>query len=217
MDREYKLIADLLKPGKRRRDEARARIRALLAMEGLVAEEVQISQRDINRIEKAMKAGSKLGKVFPRLNAVASTIEGDGPTVTVRFSKKEGAPVKFVAGDDPKGAAAVREVDLQKKFHMGAADLAKALKLTGPRAVALRRRLKIDEDSRRCRHTFEFGKAKHDRFSDNARNKMKEALDGGIDMNSGLGRIQAGCQEGTPSSAGSSLTQGCMSARDDCP
>jgi len=181
VDREYKLIADLLKPGKRKRDEARARIRALLAMEGLVAEEVQISEKDINRIEKAIKAGSELGEVFPRLNTVASTIEGDGPAITVRFSKKEGAPVRFVAGDDPEGAAAVREMDLQKKFHMGASDLAKALKLTPPKAVALRRRLRIDEDPS-CRHTFEFGRAKHDRFSDNARNRMKEALGGGIDM-----------------------------------
>lgn len=181
VDREYKLIADLLKPGKRKRDEARARIRALLAMEGLVSEEVQISERDINRIEKAVKAGSGLGEVFPRLNTIASTIEGEGPAITVRFSKKEGPPVMFVAGDDPQGVAAVREVDLQKKFHMGAADLAKVLKLSGPRALALRRCLKIDEDPA-CRHTFKFGKAKHDRFSDNARNRMKEALDGGIDM-----------------------------------
>lgn len=181
VDREYRLIAELLKPGKRKRDEARARIRALLAMEGLAVDEVQISEKDINRIEKAVKAGSGFGQVFPRLNTVASTIEGEGPAITVRFSKKEGPPVQFVAGDDPQGAAAVREVDLQKKFHLGAADLAKTLKLTGPRAVALRRHLKIDLDPTCC-HTFEFGKARHARFSDNARNKMKAALDDGLDM-----------------------------------
>ncbi len=88
VDREYRLIAELLKPGKRKRDEARARIRALLAMEGLVADEVQISEKDINRIEKAVRAGSELGEVFPRLNTIASAVEGDGPAITVRFSKK---------------------------------------------------------------------------------------------------------------------------------
>ncbi len=181
IDREYKLITDLLKPGKRKRDEARARIRGLLAMEGLVVDEVQISEKDINRIEKAAKARKKLGEVFPRLNTIVSGMEGDGPAVVVRFSKKEGAPVRFVAGDDPQAAAALREVDLQKKFYLGASELAKVLKLTGPRAVALRRSLKIDEDAT-CRHTFEFGKAKHDRFSDNARKKMKAALEEGIDM-----------------------------------
>lgn len=60
VDREYKLIAELLMPGKRKRDEARGRIRALLAMEGLAAEEVQISEKDINRIERAVKGGSAL-------------------------------------------------------------------------------------------------------------------------------------------------------------
>jgi len=181
VDREYKLIAELLMPGKRKRDEARGRIRALLAMEGLAADEVQISEKDINRIERAVKAGSALEEVFPRLNTIASTFEGEGPAVTVHFSKKEGAAVRFVAGDDPHGAAAVREVDLQKKFYMGAMELAKVLKLKAPRALALRRCLNIDEDPS-CRHTFEFGKAMHSRFSDNARNKMKTALDEGIDM-----------------------------------
>ncbi|QZN99605.1 hypothetical protein [Chenggangzhangella methanolivorans] len=38
IDREYRLIGKLLKPGNRRRDEARGRIRALLSMEGLVKE-----------------------------------------------------------------------------------------------------------------------------------------------------------------------------------
>ncbi|RVJ51263.1 hypothetical protein CN166_27980 [Sinorhizobium medicae] len=181
VDREYQLIAELLKPGKRKRDEARARIRALLAMEGLAAEEVQISEKDIDRIERAIKSGSELGEVFPRLNTIASKIEGDGPAITVRFSKKEGAPVKFVAADDPQSAAAVREVDLQKKFYLGATELAETLKLTPPRAVALRRFLKIDEDPSCC-HTFEFGKQKLARFSDNARRKMKAALDGGVNM-----------------------------------
>lgn len=181
MDREFKLISDLLKPGNRKRDEARARIRALLATEGLVADGVEVSERDINRIEKAVRAGNALSEVFPRLNTIASTIEGDGPSITVRFSKKEGAPVRFVAGDDPDGAAAVREVDLQKKFHMGPAELARSLRLTEPRALSLRRHLKIDDDPS-CRRVFEFGKAKHDRFSDNARNKMKGALDAGVDM-----------------------------------
>lgn len=181
LDREFSLISELLQPGKRKRDEARARLRALLAMEGLTTEEVQISEKDIDRIEKAIKSGIALGEVFPRLNTVASTITGDGPTITVHFSKKEGPPVQYVAGDDPQSVAALREVDLQKKFHLSATDLAKHLKLTLPKAKALRSHLKIDEDAA-CRHAFEFGKAKHDRFSDNARNRMHASLSSGIDM-----------------------------------
>jgi hypothetical protein len=35
----------------------------------------------------------------------------------------------FVGGDDPAGAAAVREIDLQKKFHLRATALAQSLGL----------------------------------------------------------------------------------------
>ncbi len=181
VDREYTLITELLRPGNRKRDEARARIRALLAMEALATDEVEISEKDINRIETAIKTGSELGDVFPRLNTIASTIDGDGPAITVRFAKREGAPVRYVAGDDPEGAAAVRQVDLQKKFHMSAKDLAAALKLTGPRAYALRRFLEID-DNPNCCHIFEFGRSKHPAYSDNALRSMQQALDGGLLM-----------------------------------
>ena len=181
VDREYNLIAELLQPGKRRRDEARGRIRSLLAMEAIVTDDIEISERDIDRIEKAVKAGNVFDVVFPRLNTIETTTAGEGATLTVHFSKKRGPPVRFLAGDDPDGAAAVREVDLQKKFYMQASDLAKALDLTGPRSLALRRHLGIDGDNQ-CRNVFVFGKTKVRCFSDNARNKMRDALDGGLDM-----------------------------------
>ncbi|MDR6632647.1 hypothetical protein J2X72_001431 [Phyllobacterium sp. 1468] len=183
VDREYKLIAELLQPGKRQRDEARARVRSLLAMEAIVTEKVEVSERDIDRIEKAIKDGKEFNEVFPRLNTVGTATTGEGTTFTVHFSKKEGAPVKYIKGDDPEGHAAVREVDLRKKFHMLPSDLAKKLGLTEPKSKALRQHLNIDSDPD-CHWVFEFGKSKHGCFSDNARNKMKAALDGGLDMNS---------------------------------
>jgi prophage antirepressor-like protein len=81
-----------------------------------------------------------------------------------------------VSADDPADAAAVREVDLQKKFHWSATDLAKKLDLTGPRATALRRHLQIDDDPT-CIHHFDFGGMKLIRYSDNALTRMRETLD----------------------------------------
>lgn len=181
VDREYELISDLLRPGKRQRDEARARIRALLAMEALTTDDVEISEKDIDRIEKAVKSGAEIGKVFPRLITVATETSGEGVTLKVHFSKKQGAPVRFISGDDSEEAAAVREVDLRKKFYMRATELAEALKLTVPKAKALRWHLGIDDDSN-CFRAFEFGETSIPCFSDNARTKMKAALDGGLDM-----------------------------------
>jgi hypothetical protein len=177
VDREFSQVQELLKPGKRQRDEARGRIRTLLAMESHVAEGVQISEADINRVEKAIRSGKSRSDVFPRLNSLDTQISGAGATISVRFTKKVdgGAPVRFIAADDPTEAAAVREIDLQKRFHMSATSLAKAIKLTPPRSHALRQKLRVDADPQ-CMHTFAFGKSKHPMFSDNALVRMRAAL-----------------------------------------
>lgn len=176
VDREYHLVRDLLEPGRRHRDEARARIRSLLAMESIAVEEVEVSERDIDRVEKAIRAGQGILEVFPRLSTVGTRTDGEGVNLVVHFTKKEGAPVRYIGGDDPADAAAVRELDLQKKFHLGAADLAQKVGLTQPKAKVLRAHLGIDEDVN-CRHVFEFGSTRHPRFSDNAFRRMREALD----------------------------------------
>jgi hypothetical protein len=177
VDREFSQIRELLQPGKRQRDEARGRIRTLLAMESHVAEGVDISEADIDRVEKAIRTGKLRSDVFPRLDALDTQISGMGATLSVRFTKKagEGAPVRFIAADDPTEAAAVREVDLQRRFHLSATQLAKAIKLTPPKSHALRQKLGIDADPH-CMHTFTFGKSKHPMFSDTASTRMREAM-----------------------------------------
>ncbi len=176
INREYDQITDLLRPGRRRRDEARGRIRMLLAMEAHVAEEVTVSEKDINRIEQAIKADQEWGRVFPRLSTLQATQMGEGIELKVRFSKTEGAPVQFIAADDPNEAAAVREVDLQNKYRYSRTLLADHVGLTLPRAKALRDHLGIDDDPQ-CSHTFVFGSQTMHRHSDLAIQRMREALD----------------------------------------
>jgi hypothetical protein len=180
VDEQYTQVCDLLRPGKRRRPEARALLRGLLAMEGHVSAEARVSERDVDRVEKAVRDGRPIQDVFPRLRDVTATFDGDGPTITVYFTKRQGAPVHFVPADDPTESAAVREIDLQRKYHLSPADLAGKLDLTAPRATALRRSLGIDDDPV-CRHVFTFGSQKHPRYSDNALHRMREAA-GSVDM-----------------------------------
>ena len=112
--------------------------------------------------------------MFPRLNDVTTAVEGVGATVTVHITKKDGPPVRYVADEDVP-AAAIREVDLDRKFYLSATELAEKLKLTPPKSLALRRHLGIDEDPR-AHYVFEMGSQKHPRYSDAAMQKMKEAL-----------------------------------------
>ena len=177
VDSEYANIAELLKPGRRARGEARAKIRTLLALEAHVDQDTKVSDSDVNRVEKGIKAGKTRQQVFPKLNPLSAEISGEGLTVKVKIVKQADAlPVRLVRdGDgDVVDAAAVREVDLQKKFHWSPFDLADKLKISRPRATALREHLGIDKDPD-CLHVFEFGSQKHPRYSDNALTRMREA------------------------------------------
>lgn len=174
MDEQYSQITDLLQPRRRRRPEARSRIRCLLAMEGHVTDAARVSERDVDRVEAGVRDGKTLKDVFPRLGDVEATFEGEGPTVKVHFAKRDGAPVKFVSADDPTDAAAVREIDLQRKFHISRAELARHLTLSVPRAAALRTHLALDDDES-MHHTFTFASQRHHRYSDNALRAMREA------------------------------------------
>lgn len=175
MDKEFSQVKDLLSPGRRARDEVRGRIRALLAIEAHIVEEVDISEKDIDRIELAIKAGKDFGDVFPRLTALGTLTEKEGIEVKVHFTKKQGAPVRYIAADDPTEAAAVRESDLRKKYSLSPSQLSKKIGLSSPKALALRCFLNLDTDES-CRHVFEFGKSKFPCYSDKAVSILKQAI-----------------------------------------
>ncbi|MER6437707.1 hypothetical protein ABT275_15275 [Streptomyces sp. NPDC001185] len=172
IDQEFTQIQELLQPGRRARNEARARIRTLLAIEGHASEESLVSEKDVDRVEKGISQGKPRNAVFPTLEKISTEFSGEGPTLTVRFDKK-GPPVKFAVDDSD--AAAIREIDLQKKFHWSATDLARKLDISLPRSLALRQHLAIDHDPK-CYYVFEMGAQKHPRFSDNALKQMRDAM-----------------------------------------
>lgn len=176
VNREYAQIRDLLAPGRRARSEARGRITALLAMEAHVSEDVAVSKRDLDRIEEAVKVGTPVEQVFPRLMTLATNVEGEGPSFRVRFTKSADAPaVRYISGDDPEGAAAIREVDLHKKYHLSRSALADKLGLSANKAKAVRDFLRIDEEPANVM-VFEFGSQKHPRYSDNAYRVLRESI-----------------------------------------
>ncbi|WP_191984213.1 DUF3644 domain-containing protein [Amycolatopsis eburnea] len=179
LDEEFSQIKALLQPGRRAGHEARARIRTLLAMEAHVEPDTSVSHKDVERVERGIRGGETRGDVFPKLEEVATAVDGAGLTLTVHFTKKQGAPVRFVT-DESVPAAGIREVDLLKKYHRSPTALAAALGLTPVRSTALRRHLGLDEDGPYS-HLFELGAVKQRRYSDNAFTAMRTAINE-IDM-----------------------------------
>jgi hypothetical protein len=179
VDADFRQIKALLRPGRRARAQARAKIRGLLALEAHVEPDTRVSDADVNRVEAGIKAGKTRTQVFPKLTGVAADVTGEGITVMVRFSKTDGPPVRLLPDADE--AAAVREVDLQKKFHWGSRQLADKLSITTPKFVALQRHLGLDDDPT-CRHEFVFDSSRIVRWSDNALTRARDAL-ATLDMN----------------------------------
>lgn len=178
IDDQFSQVQALLQPGRRRRPEARAGIRTLLALEahGATTDEgVRVSTKDVNRVERAIRAGQDRHQVFPTLSTLGTQVAGEGLHVSVRFVKRGGAPVTYVPADADVDAAAVREVDLQRKYYLGAKELADKLGVTTPRAKAIRWKLGIDDDDD-CRHVFRFGKSRFTSYSDNAYVKMRDLM-----------------------------------------
>ena len=174
IDREFTQIQQLLRPKKRRRSEARGKIRTLLAMEAHSAVDVDVSERDVNRVEKGIRAGLVRGDVFPRLDALTSIADGEGILLKVHFSRnEEGAPVRYIAPDDPREAAAIREIDLQRKYPYSRSVLAEKLKINTKKAKELRERMAIDEDPQ-CMHVFTFGASRFPMFSDLALSRLRQ-------------------------------------------
>lgn len=181
VDSEFSQIQELLKPKQRKRSEARQKIRTLLALEAHVSDEVGVSEKDVTRVERAIKSGKSRASVFPRLGELGTEISGTGVGVTVHFTKHDGAPVHFVSADDPGDTAAVRELDLQRRFQHRPARLADLLGLNTTQCKALREHLGIDDDPA-CSHVFEFGASKHPAYSDTAVQRMREAIAAGVDV-----------------------------------
>ena len=174
LDDEYTQIKELLRPGRRARHDARAGIRTLLAMEAHVEPETRVSSNDVDRVEKGIRNGDPREKVFPRLSDVATVCRRTGNHVTVHFTKKDGAPVHYVA-DDSTPAAAVRQIDLQNKYHRSPAGLAPAVGLTGP---ARWRSAGTSGSMTTSPAATTSSSARHGiaSYSDNALTKMREAV-----------------------------------------
>lgn len=180
IDNEYANIGKLLKPGRRARYEARAKIRTLLALEAHVAEDTKVSDSDVNRVEKGIKAGKSRDQVFPKLNPLTAHITGEGLTVKVKIVKQSDAlPVRLVRPDEAAAegvdAAAVREIDLLTKYHWTASRLAEKLAITAPRAAALREHLGIDGD-KDCTYSVPHNQSRLTYYSDNAYTRMRDAI-----------------------------------------
>ena len=176
-EREAKEVQKLLKPGKRRRVEAIAKLRGLVIVDdAMLGSQIQPTDKELRKRSEAIKNKNDWHEIFPGVAAIELTANGTGPSLDLRISKKEGVPIQLVPEDTPDAnVVAVRKVDHLGFYNLGRNQVAGQLNISGPKTTALIWHLKIKDDSD-CFRRITIGKSVFDRYSQKAFKQIQEAL-----------------------------------------
>ena len=139
-------IRALLQPGKRKREEALARLRALEIIEtAFSGEDATPTEYDLRKTARRIKGGESIGELFPNVAAVDTTTSGVAPLLELRMTKRDGIPVHYVS-DEEGSMPMVRKPIADTEFYCyGPRKLAKILQLREYDVSALIHHLRIQE------------------------------------------------------------------------
>lgn len=176
-DSEVVEIKKLLKPGRRRRVEALARLRPLAILDATIqGEKAQPSDSDLRRVADEVLQGKTWTQVFRGAAAVEIATDGVGPRLSLRLCKKEGIPIHLVAEGTPGASVvAVKRVDELGYYNLGARQLAAKVGLTTPKVLAVVDHLGLRE-SADCYKEVKIGKAVFKRYSQKAIDAVEAVL-----------------------------------------
>jgi hypothetical protein len=176
-DTEVGEIRKLLRPGKRRHVEAEARLRPLAILDSTITgEKGQPSNAELRRMGKDLLGGRDWQEVFRGASAIEIKVDGTGPSLSLRLSKKEGIPIQLVAEGTPGATVvAVKRVDELGFYSLGAKQLAEHCGLTMPKARAVVNHLRLQDDPE-CHKEIRIGKSVFKRYSQKAVEKIKSCL-----------------------------------------
>lgn len=176
-DNEINEIIKLLNPGSRHKLEAQARLRPLVILDASVkGAKEQPSPGKLKRLGSKLVAGTRWQDLFPGVSSIEISTTGTGPSLSLRWTKKEGPPFHVVPEGTPGATVvAVRRVDELRFYNLSLSQLAENVGLTRPKTTAMVRHLKLEEDAD-CFKPVPMGKTVYKRYSQKAIDRIKEAL-----------------------------------------
>jgi hypothetical protein len=176
-DEETEVIRKMLKPGSRRRVEARARLRTMAVIEGSVENDpLQPGEGELNRLLKRIAKGEGFKDVFPGLAALRFDTSGTGPTISLRITKTQGIPITLVKeGDAGAVAVAVKRVDELGYYSLGLRELSDKIGVSTNKTLAVVRHLGLQDDPDFFK-AIHIGKASFKRYSSKALDHLKKQL-----------------------------------------
>lgn len=176
-DSEIKIIKSLLRPGRRKKIEAEARLRPLVILDSTIkGEKGQPSSTELGKIGHKLFSGKKWPEIFSGVSAIEMATSGSGPTVSLRITKKEGIPIHYVPEGTPEaGVVAVKRVNDFDFYNLGAKQLAEKLEISVSKAVAVVDHFKLRSDPE-CYKEFKSGSMVLKKYSPKAIEKIRGYL-----------------------------------------
>ncbi|MEQ4488895.1 MAG: DUF3644 domain-containing protein [Dehalococcoides mccartyi] len=176
-DSEATEIKKLLQPGSRKKLQAQARLRPLVILDASIkGEKVQPSTGKLQRLGVELISGKDWQELFPGVASLQITTEGTGPSLSLRFTKREGVPIHVVPDGTPGAAVvAIKRVNELGYYCLSISQLAEQVQLTRPKALAIVWHIGLETDSEYFQ-LIKIGKATFKRYSQKAVNRIKEEL-----------------------------------------
>ncbi|HKQ48599.1 MAG TPA: DUF3644 domain-containing protein [Phycisphaerae bacterium] len=176
-DSEIAEIKKLLGPHSRRGIEAQARLRPLAILDATIkGEKSQPSPSDLRKLGRDLSRAANWQQVFHGAAAVQLSATGNGPTLSLRLSKKQGIPVQLVPEGTPGASVvAVKRVDELGFYNLGLDQLAASVGLSAPKTTAVIRELDLQSDAE-CFKQITIGKSTFKRYSQKAIKRVLDAL-----------------------------------------
>ncbi len=176
-DYEIAKIKEMMKPGKRKQTEAEARLRPLAILDSVIkGEKGQPTKRQLNDIKNEITSGKTWQKIFVGAASIRISTEGSGPSISLRISSKEGEPIQLVPEGTPGASVvAVRRVNELGYYTLTLNQVAREVKLTPPKTLAVIRSLGLQENSEYFKE-FNMGSQKYKRYSAKVTVAIKEKL-----------------------------------------
>jgi hypothetical protein len=176
-DSEVDEIQKLLVPGRRRRIEAEARLRPLAILDATIkGEKGQPSSSDLRRIGQKLLEGKHWVDLFSGVAAIEITTDGSGPSLSLRFTKKEGIPIHVVPEGTPGASVvAIKRVNELDFYNLGARQFAEKMGCSIAKILVIINYFNIRDDQN-CYKEFKMGSSIFKRYSQKALEIVREGL-----------------------------------------
>ena len=133
-------IKKLLFPKSRKGQEAFSRLRPLCILDAVLKGEknTQPSDKEISAVAEKIKNGENWSEIFKGVSAISLDKVGDGPSISLKISKKADVEIQLVKDDPNAAVVAVKRVNELDYYSLGLEQMVKNIKnsfpfVTGPK------------------------------------------------------------------------------------